>query len=161
MIILSKMADYAVIIATQMALDPGRQMTAASMAEQTRLPRATVAKVLKALAHGGVVTGSRGAAGGYKLARAPEAISISAVVAAIDGAIGTTQCTIHGPSCVRTDFCSTKPHWQLINDAVGNALSAMSLAEMVPNGLLARWARMPPPKGPVPGGGAAPKGAMS
>jgi FeS assembly SUF system regulator len=161
MIILSKMADYGVIIATQMALDPERQMTAASMAEQTRLPRTTVAKVLKALAHGGVVAGSRGASGGYKLARAPEAISIATVVAAIDGEIGPTQCTIHGPSCERTDFCSTKPHWQLINDAVGNALSAMSLAEMVPNGLLARWARMPPPQGPAPGEGPAPKGAMS
>jgi FeS assembly SUF system regulator len=147
MIILSKMADYGVIIATQMALDPERQMTAASLAEATRLPRATVAKALKALAHGGVVAGSRGASGGYRLARAPEAISIAAVVAAIDGEIGATQCTIHGPSCERTDFCSTKPHWQRINDAVGSALSAMSLAEMAPNNLLARWARLPPGEG--------------
>jgi Rrf2 family protein len=98
------------------------------------------------------VAGSRGAAGGYRLARAPEAISIAAVVAAIDGENGATQCTIHGPSCERTDFCSTKPHWQRINDAVGSALAAMSLAEMAPNSLLARWARMPPN---APGEGAA------
>jgi FeS assembly SUF system regulator len=146
MIILSKMADYGVIIATQMALEPERQMTAAGLADATRLPRATVAKVLKALAHGGVVAGSRGATGGYRLARAPKSISIAAVVAAIDGEIGATQCTIHGPSCERTQFCSTKPHWQRINDAVGNALSAMSLAEMAPNNSLARWARMTPPE---------------
>ena len=45
-------------------------MTAAALAEETQLPRATVAKVLKALAHGGIVAGARGAAGGYRLARA-------------------------------------------------------------------------------------------
>ena len=154
MIILSKMADYGVIIATQMALEPERQMTAAGLADATRLPRATVAKVLKALAHGGVVAGSRGASGGYRLARAPKSISIAAVVAAIDGEIGATQCTIHGPSCERTQFCSTKPHWQRINDAVGNALAAMSLAEMAPNNLLARWARTPPVSQGSPGEGA-------
>ena len=151
MIILSKLADYGVIIATQLAIDPARQMTAASLAEQTRLPRTTVAKVLKTLAHGGVVAGSRGASGGYRLARKPEAISVAEVVAAIEGEIGATQCTIHGPSCERTQFCSTKPHWQRINDAVGNALSAMSLAEMAPTGLLARWARTPPRKTPGEG----------
>src|SRR5579883_2332853 len=110
MIILSKLADYGVILATQLASQPERQATAATLAEETRLPKATVAKLLKALAHGGVVTASRGVSGGYRLARPAETISIAEVVAAIDGAIGVTQCTIHGPDCTRTTFCSTKPH---------------------------------------------------
>ena len=49
MIILSKLADYGVIIATHLAANPERQMTAAVLAQETSLPRATVAKVLKAL----------------------------------------------------------------------------------------------------------------
>jgi Rrf2 family protein len=96
------------------------------------LPRATVAKVLKALAHAGVVAGARGAAGGYRLARPATTISVAEVVAAIDGAIGLTQCTTHTPSCERSDFCPTRLPWQRINHAVGAALGAMSLAEMVP-----------------------------
>jgi len=150
MIILSKLADYGVIVASHLAGHPERQLTAATVAAETKLPRATVAKVLKALAHGGLVTGARGVAGGYKLARGPESISIAEVVAAIDGAIGTTQCTIHGPSCVRTDFCSTKPHWKRINDAVGTALSAMSLAEMTPANIFAQWLKRPPAPGAAP-----------
>src|SRR6185312_153729 len=86
----------------------------------------------KALAHAGIVAGARGAAGGYRLARPATAISVSDVVAAIDGAIGVTQCTTHVPSCTRTNFCTTRPHWQRINQAVGTALSAVTLAEMVP-----------------------------
>jgi FeS assembly SUF system regulator len=130
-IILSKLADYGVIIASHLATDPERQVNAASVAEATRLPAATVAKVLKRLAHGGVVAGLRGAAGGYRLARPPQQISIAEVVAAIDGEIGLTQCASHVAGCDRTHFCPTRPHWTHINRAVGEALGAVSLAEMV------------------------------
>ncbi|HKW52442.1 MAG TPA: SUF system Fe-S cluster assembly regulator [Stellaceae bacterium] len=132
MIILSKLADYGVIVASHLAADQERQMTAAALATEARLPRATVAKVLKALAHAGVVAGARGAAGGYRLARPATEISVAEVVAAIDGAIGLTQCTTHTPSCERSDFCPTRLPWQRINHAVAAALGAMSLAEMVP-----------------------------
>jgi FeS assembly SUF system regulator len=131
MIILSKLADYGVIVATHLALTPERQENAASVAAATRLPLATVAKLLKALAHAGVVTATRGAAGGYRLARPAAEISIAEVVAAIDGDIGLTQCSVHVDECAHTNYCPTRPHWAAINRAVGAALSAISLAEMI------------------------------
>ncbi len=131
MIILSKLADYGVIVASHLALQPERQVNAAAVAAATRLPKATVAKVLKALAHAGVVTGTRGAAGGYRLARPAAEVSIAEVIAAIDGDIGMTHCTTHAPGCDRTDFCPTRPHWHRINHAVGEALRSVSLAQMV------------------------------
>jgi Rrf2 family protein len=99
------------------------------LAQETSLPRATVAKVLKTLAHAGIVAGARGAAGGYRLARDAGAISVVQVVAAIDGAMGVTQCTVHD-DCKRSQFCATRPHWHRINIAVGTALGAITLAEM-------------------------------
>src|SRR5947209_4014430 len=135
MIILSKLADYGVIVATHLAAHPERQINAHALAAETRLPRATVAKVLRSLAHAGVVGALRGAAGGYRLSRAPTALSVAEVVAAIDGEIGMTQCSVHEPACARHDFCPTRPHWQRINLAIGQALSAVSLADMAdPNG---------------------------
>jgi FeS assembly SUF system regulator len=136
MIILSKLADYGVIVATHLAARPERQANAAAIAAATRLPQATVAKLLKALAHAGLVSATRGAAGGYRLARLPALISVAEVVAAIDGDIAVTQCSLHGGSlhgadCERTDFCPTRPHWGAINRAVGAALSAVSLQDMV------------------------------
>lgn len=131
MIILSKLADYGVIIATHLAAAPDRQMTAACLAEESRLPRATVAKILKALAHAGVVAGARGASGGYRLARSCSEITVAEIIAAIDGAIGVTQCSVHEPGCERSHYCPTRPHWRRINEAVGAALSAITLAEMV------------------------------
>jgi len=146
MVILSKLADYGVIIATHLASHPGRQMTAAVLAHETSLPRATVAKVLKALAHAGVVAGARGAAGGYRLARPAGSISVTEVVAAIDGMMGVTQCTVHGPDCKRAHFCTTRPHWKRINEAISTALGAVTLADMAN------------PFGPPPSRPAAPSG---
>jgi len=131
MIILSKLADYGVIVASHLAAHPDRQETAAAIAAATRLPPATVAKLLKALAHAGLVSATRGAAGGYRLARLPGAISVAEVVAAIDGDIGMTQCSVHVEDCERTNYCPTRPHWAAINRAVGAALSAISLDEML------------------------------
>jgi FeS assembly SUF system regulator len=131
MIILSKLADYGVIVATRLAANPERQETAGAIAAATRLPPATVAKLLKAMAHAGLVTATRGAAGGYRLARAPTAISVAEVVAAIDGDIGMTQCSVHSADCERTTYCPTRPHWAAINRAVGTALAAVSLADML------------------------------
>jgi FeS assembly SUF system regulator len=131
MIILSKLADYGVIVATHLALVPGRQENAASVAAATRLPLATVAKLLKALAHAGVVRATRGAAGGYRLARPAGEISVAAVIAAIDGDIGLTQCSVHVDECAHTNYCPTRPHWAAINRAVGAALAAVTLDEMI------------------------------
>ena len=136
MIILSKLADYGVIVACELAVDPSRQTTASALAAATQLPQATVSKVLKGLAHAGIVAGSRGAAGGYRLARPAEAVSVAEVVAAIDGDIGITQCTshptdAHPATCERTHFCPTRPHWQRINGAVSAALSSVTLADMI------------------------------
>jgi FeS assembly SUF system regulator len=131
MIILSKLADYGVIVATHLAADPQRQLTAGAVADEVRLPRATVAKILKALAHAGLVSATRGAAGGYRLAREARTISVAEVVAAIDGDIGLTQCSVHVDDCARTDYCPTRPHWTAINRAVEEALTAVSLDAML------------------------------
>ncbi|HLY56327.1 MAG TPA: SUF system Fe-S cluster assembly regulator [Stellaceae bacterium] len=131
MIILSRLADYAVIVATHLAETAPAQANAVHVAEDTRLPPATVAKVLKQLARAGIVTAVRGAAGGYRLARPASEVSIAAVVAAIDGAPAMTQCSgSHLIACDRTHFCPTRPHWQRINQVVEQALESVTLDEM-------------------------------
>src|SRR5947209_12220753 len=142
MIILSKLADYGVIVATHLAAYPDRQVTAGAVAAATQLPQATVAKLLKAMAHAGLVAATRGASGGYRLAREAKTISVAEVIAAIDGDIGLTQCSVHVDECSRTTYCPTRPHWAAINRAVGQALAAVSLdaritpAWFAPRGLL-------------------------
>ena len=136
LIILSKLADYGVILGVHLAREgsrasvEARPTNAAALAEATQLPVSTVAKVLKSLARAGLVTSVRGAAGGYRLARPAGLISIGEVVKAIDGPLGVTECTSDEDHCKRVSFCLTRPHWSRINSAVAAALSSVSLADM-------------------------------
>ena len=83
MIILSKLADYGVIVATHLASVAPTQVNAMHLAADTRLPQTTVAKVLKLLAKAGIVSAVRGAAGDYRLARQAGAISVAEIVPAL------------------------------------------------------------------------------
>ena len=67
------------------------------------------------------------AAGGYRLARPASAISVAEVVAAIDGDIGLTQCSVHVDECAHTNYCPTRPHWHRINAAVIQALARQQI----------------------------------
>ena len=136
MIILSKLADYGVIVATHLAAAAPEQVNAMHLAADTRLPQTTVAKVLKLLAKAGIVTAVRGAAGGYRLARAPQQVSVAQIIAAIDGTFGMTQCTSTLGPCERLHFCPTRPHWHRINEAVGQALANVTLDEMTSGPIL-------------------------
>ncbi len=136
MIILSKLADYGVIVASHLAAKAPEQVSAMHLAADTRLPTTTVAKVLKLLARAGIVSAVRGAAGGYRLARQPAEITVAQIIAAIDGAFGMTQCTGKMEPCERLHFCPTRPHWHRINHAVEQALEQVTLDDMAGSALL-------------------------
>ena len=132
MIKLSRMADYAVVLMTQLATGDGGARNAADMACETRLPAPTVSKILKSLARAGLLRSSRGAHGGYTLAFDPRDINVVDIIAAVDGPIALTACVEDGPGdCDIEAFCPLRSHWQIINDAVRGALRQVTLADLV------------------------------
>ena len=131
MIRLSRLADYGVVLACQMAVKADRCHNAFDLAAATGLPAPTVSKLLAALARAGVLVSQRGAKGGYRLARAPEAITAADIVSAVDGPIALTVCIEHGSgACDVESLCPTRSGWRRINDAVRDAMKSVSLAEL-------------------------------
>ncbi|MEM1417484.1 MAG: SUF system Fe-S cluster assembly regulator [Myxococcota bacterium] len=131
MLRISKLTDYGVVLASHLAtLDGPRSVR--ELADDTAVPQPTTAKVLKALAKGGIVSSTRGAHGGYALAAAPADINIAQVIAALEGPIAVTECTddTSDDSCSHEDHCGVRGNWQRINAAVHTALEAVSLADM-------------------------------
>ncbi|WP_044562661.1 SUF system Fe-S cluster assembly regulator [Azospirillum sp. B4] len=131
MIRLSKLTDYAVVVMTAMMHGEGGSHTATSLAERTGLPAPTVSKILKLLARDGLMASHRGATGGYRLARPPEAINVAQIIAAIDGPIALTDC-VEGSAgaCGVESLCPRKGNWDRVNRAVRGALEGVSLADM-------------------------------
>lgn len=131
MLRITRQTDYGIILMTRLADDPVGVRTAADLAESTRLPLPMVSKVLKGLARSGLLVSHRGANGGFSLARAPEAINVAELIAALEGPIALTDCIAHGPAeCGQSGRCPTQGHWQLINAAIHRALEGMTLAQM-------------------------------
>ncbi len=131
MIRLSRLADYGVFLMSRMAADDESVHNAVDIATATGLPVPTVSKLLTALARAGLLDSQRGAKGGYRLGRDPGGITVADIVSAVDGPIALTMCIEHGPgTCDVESFCSVGRGWHRINDAVRQALSEVSLAEI-------------------------------
>src|SRR5581483_9187380 len=106
--------------------------SASDLAETTGLPLPTVSKILKQLAKSDIIQAQRGANGGYRLARPPESISVTAIVEAMDGPIALTECTESGDhNCNVEMICSMRGRWDKVNRAIRAALTAVTLADMI------------------------------
>lgn len=137
MIRLSRMADYAVVLMNHMAHGGRAAHNAAEIAAEAHLPAPTVSKLLKRLAKAGLLQSTRGAHGGYTLGGAPHAISIAAIISAVDGPIALTDCLEGGAGdCEIEAICPVRHNWQAINEAVRGALERVTLAALAPPHLI-------------------------
>ncbi|HMM56665.1 MAG TPA: SUF system Fe-S cluster assembly regulator [Rudaea sp.] len=143
MLRVSKLTDYATEVMAVLAAAPARVHNAQELAERARLEAPTVSKLLKQLAQAGLVESFRGVNGGYRLARAPERISIADIVTAMEGPIGMTECSAQAGLCDHETHCGVRVNWQRINDAIAGALAGVSLADMLKTPPRRRLATIP------------------
>lgn len=129
MLKLGKLTDYATVLLAAMAASPERLHAAQELAARTSVAAPTVAKLMKQLQQGGLVSSMRGAKGGYRLLKAPAQVTVADVIRALEGPIAVTDCAVHG-SCALEEGCGAKTPFRLINAAITQALEAVTLADM-------------------------------
>ena len=130
---LTHLADYAVVMMTAAARRPaGARLSATELSDETGVPLPTAQKLMQRLAAHGLLVGTRGAGGGYALARPVTAISLADIVEAVEGPIAMTQCAgSDEPSdCALDAHCRVKPHMGIVGAKVRGALGAVSLQEL-------------------------------
>ena len=125
---LSNLADYAVVMLAAAARRGETRLSATCLAEETGVPLPTAQKLVGRLAAAGIIVSSRGTGGGFKLARAPSAISLADIIEAVEGPIALTACVEAGrQDCGIDHHCQVRPHWGAVNDALRGALAGVSL----------------------------------
>jgi Rrf2 family protein len=131
MLRLSKKADYALIAMKHLAMRPDTASASArEIAEQYDIPVELMAKVLQRLVRRGLLVSHQGTRGGYRLGRAPVAISVADVIQAIDGPLTVTACSTEAENCDQYGKCSIRdPLWR-IKDRILSALATCSLQEV-------------------------------
>jgi Rrf2 family transcriptional regulator, cysteine metabolism repressor len=144
----STKGEYGVRLMVQLGRHYGTgPASLAEIAAEEDLPRAYLEQLVMSLRDAGLVTSTRGARGGYQLARSPEETRIVDVLRALEGPIAPMVCASedpeHGLQCDRTSSCTVNLLWVRIRDAISGALDSMTLADLVPTRaiLLARAAQ--------------------
>ena len=133
MVRLGKLTDYGLVLMTWMARGQGMPLrTARDLAVESKLPLATVSKVLKQLLGSGLLTSHRGIKGGYVLARDPHEISVVDIVAALEGPMALTECSTEVVGlCNLEPCCPIKTNQQIINQAVRGVLEKITLSDLI------------------------------
>lgn len=132
MIKISKLSDYAIVVLSELSRARGQIVTATMLSQSTRIPEPTVAKVLKILSKHDIVQSTRGAHGGYHMARDPQSITVHELIVALEGPVAITSCAHNSTDrCKVEEFCTVRGGWQKINDAVIATLDGIFLTDLI------------------------------
>ena len=136
----STKGEYGVRLMVQLGRHFGNgPASLAEIANAEDMPRAYLEQLAFVLRDAGLVVSTRGAHGGYELARAPQSIHMSEVLRALEGPLAPMICASEDDAhdlCGRTSSCTVNLLWVRVRDAVAGALDGVTLADLVPQRLV-------------------------
>jgi Rrf2 family cysteine metabolism transcriptional repressor len=105
----------------------------AGVARVEKLPHAYLEQLVRDLRRAGLVTATRGQAGGYELARPAETILLSDAVRALEGPLLEMPCAgaDNLEACDRPQPCSVHEVFQRVHEALDASLTTTTLADVV------------------------------
>ena len=128
-------AEYGLICALHLArrIDDG-PVTGREIAAQERLPGDYVEQIMLKLRRAAIVKSTRGAHGGYTLARRPDEISVHDVISAAEHSTFEVHCTSHPVEearCSSAHDCSIRPVWMLLQRRIDDVLQSVRLSDLL------------------------------
>ena len=119
----------AAIHALALASSKGGRMTAAVCASELSLSPSYLAKVLQVLSRGGLLSSSRGAAGGFELCRDASRITCMEVMSLVDGPPPERDCLFREAVCSKGD-CALKVMCDRVSLSVSETLKSTTIADV-------------------------------
>jgi Rrf2 family protein len=128
-------AEYGLICALHLAKRAGEgPITGREIASGERLPPDYVEQILLRLRRAGLVNSTRGARGGYSLARAADDISVRQVIAASELGTFDLHCVTHPVGeerCAESRSCSIRPVWLMLQQKIDDVLDSVHLGDLL------------------------------
>jgi Rrf2 family protein len=127
----SAKAEYACIAMFELAANYGdpQPMRIKAIADTHGIPQRFLVQILLQLKGAGLVASTRGASGGYQLARPPEEISLADIINTIDRAPAPRPTTLGSPRSVAVQ--AVRGVWQELQAEEQRRLEELTLAELV------------------------------
>jgi Rrf2 family protein len=128
-------AEYGVICALHLARRQSEGPIAGrELATREKLPADYVEQILLRLRRAGIVASTRGAHGGYTLARAAREITVREVLAAAELETFDLHCVSHPVNeerCSDAQNCSIRPVWLLLQNKINDVLDSVVLSDLL------------------------------
>jgi Rrf2 family protein len=128
-------AEYGLLCVLHLARrSDGVAVPVREVAELEGLPGHYCEKIFQQLRQAGLVESVRGAAGGFRLAREPEMISVKQVIDATEGRTFELNCSDHPVDferCQTHHGCSLRPIWMALQARIDGLLSQIHLADLL------------------------------
>lgn len=112
-----------------------------AISEHQNIPKRFLEQILNDLKSAGIVQSRRGVAGGYRLAKRPEEITLAAVVRHVEGALAPVSCVserfYEKCTCPDESRCAIRSVMKEIREAIVKIAERVTIAE-----LCERWHKL-------------------
>jgi len=129
---LSTRARYGVRLMLALARQYGQEpVFLRQVAEVEEISEKYLSQIIIPLRGAGLVHSTRGAHGGYTLARPPEKITLREIVEPLEGGNCLVDCVQQASACSRAATCAARDVWIKLEQQISETLDAVTLKEMV------------------------------
>jgi Rrf2 family protein len=108
-----------------------RPVTLQEIARRQDLSQKYLWHVITPMKNAGLIRVTRGAGGGYNLAREPSSITLLDILSAVEGKIQIVPCVNSAASCKRSKHCRAKTAWETLNEVICTSLKGMTLDSLI------------------------------
>jgi Rrf2 family transcriptional regulator, iron-sulfur cluster assembly transcription factor len=124
---------YAVTAMADLAkFGAGGAVPLSAIAERQRISLAYLEQLFAKLRRAGLVLSERGRAGGYRLGRPADKISVAEIMRAVDEGVRMTRCAGEDAApCIPGNRCLTHGLWDALGEQIAWFLSSVTLEEVV------------------------------
>ena len=130
---ISTKGRYALRVLVDLAEQDGdRPVPLKEVAARQDISEKYLQHVAKLLVDKGLLVGTSGKGGGYRLAREPHDCTVAEVVEAAEGTLAPIACLAEGaPPCDRASGCKTLPMWMNYDKTMREFFGGITLADLV------------------------------
>jgi len=129
---LSTRVRYGLRALTELASSDGdRPVMLDLIARRQAISRKYLDAIFARLKAGGIVTSTRGAGGGFHLARDPETVSLLELYIALEGPLNLVDCISNDVRCDQKEHCAVISIWKHLGHVMEEYLESLTLADVV------------------------------
>lgn len=111
--------------------DRGNPVFLKDIAKREEISEKYLSLIVIPLRSAGLIQSTRGAHGGYCLARKPEEITILDILSVLEGELCLVDCVGDERGCLRSSACPTRDVWGMLAKSIGDVLKSVSLADLL------------------------------